>query len=161
MDDKYRDPYNNLAVAYAATHQLDLAIETLQKNYPKCWEKILTANNSRPPMYLRVNDRQTTRSDYLAELEKIGIKATETPFSEAGIKLIKAMDVEDLPLFTKGHISVQDLAAQLAYPLLDIQPGQRVLDACAAPGGKLAHILEQSPGLSEVVAVEYNEKSIV
>jgi 16S rRNA (cytosine967-C5)-methyltransferase len=145
----------DLQAKYAHPHWL---IESLQEEYPDRWETILQENNSYPPMYLRVNTKLTTRADYMVELKKINIMATETSLIESGIKLSKAMDVEQLPHFNDGHVSVQGLAAQLTYPLLHIQPGQRVLDACAAPGGKLAHILEQAPELDEVVALEQDKK---
>jgi 16S rRNA (cytosine967-C5)-methyltransferase len=133
-------------------------IKSLQEEYPDQWDIILQENNSHPPMYLRVNTKLTTRADYMIELKKMNILATETPLIESGIKLSRAMDVEQLPHFNDGHVSVQDLAAQLSFPLLYIQPGQKVLDACAAPGGKLAHILEQAPESAEVVAVEQDKK---
>jgi len=129
-------------------------LDSLQQYYPDQWQVISDANNHYPPMYLRVNGRKTSRPDYLARLAAAHIEALETPFSPAGIRLAEAMDVSDLPEFQNGYVSVQDLAAQLAAPLLDLKPGQRVLDACAAPGGKLTHILELEPGLTETVAIE-------
>ena len=133
-------------------------LQSLQQDYPEHWQGIAQANNIHPPMYLRVNNKQSTRSDYLAELQKNNIDATETLFSPCAIRLNKAVDVEYLPLFTEGAVSVQDLAAQLTIPLLDIQTSQRVLDACAAPGGKLAHILEQPTHFKEVIAIESDTK---
>ena len=129
-------------------------IETLQKEYPEQWQYILKENNRHPPMYLRVNTKLTSRQDYIHELEKNNINATEAPFVETGIKLDKPVDVEQLPLFTEGYVSVQDLAAQLCFSAMDIQQNHRVLDACAAPGGKLSHILEQGPDPIEVIALE-------
>ena len=129
-------------------------LEYLQQDYPDQWQAISEANNHYPPMFLRVNGRKISCPEYLARLAAANIEAKEIPFSPAGIRLTKAMDVNDLPEFQNGYVSVQDLAAQLASPLLDLKPGQRVLDACAAPGGKLTHILELDPGLIEVVAVE-------
>ncbi|MBI4005140.1 MAG: 16S rRNA (cytosine(967)-C(5))-methyltransferase RsmB [Gammaproteobacteria bacterium] len=131
-------------------------LEYLQRDYPDRWPAITDANNHHPPMFLRVNYRKTTRSDYMARLETAHIKAEETNFSTAGIRLSKPMNVDELPEFKSGYVSVQDLAAQLSAPLLDLKSGQRVLDACAAPGGKLTHILELEPGLSDIVAIEYD-----
>ncbi|MEE9551830.1 MAG: 16S rRNA (cytosine(967)-C(5))-methyltransferase RsmB [Gammaproteobacteria bacterium] len=129
-------------------------IDSLRKDFPDQWQTIINNNNCKPPMFLRVNSRQTNRSDYLTKLETANIKAEATTLNEAGIKLGKPVGVDHLPKFHEGHVSVQDLAAQLSFSLLDLKPGQRVLDACAAPGGKLAHILEQVPKLEKVVAVE-------
>src|SRR5690625_7605762 len=77
-----------------------------------------------------------------------------SPYSEVGIQLTKPCDPTGLPLFADGGVSVQDEAAQLAAPLLELAPGQRVLDACSAPGGKTGHILETEPGLAQLVALD-------
>src|SRR5690606_1044945 len=77
-----------------------------------------------------------------------------------GIRLITACDVQQLPGFAEGLVSVQDEAAQLAASLLDLKPGQRVLDACCAPGGKTCHILERESALAEVVALDLEPKRL-
>ena len=105
-------------------------------------------------MSLRVNSRVTDRKHYLKKLETAEIESRASNLNENGIVLTHPVSVEMLPDFSEGHISVQDLAAQLAIPLLDPQPGERILDACSAPGGKLAHLLENMPTLGEVVAIE-------
>lgn len=128
-------------------------LRILQQDYPHQWQAIVTANNQRPPLYLRVNLRQITRADYLTMLRHEDIEAVSCS-NTTGIKLTRPVPVADLPGFEDGLVSVQDLAAQLAAPLLDARAGQRVLDAAAAPGGKLAHLLEAEPGLDETVAVE-------
>jgi len=129
----------------------------LQKNYPECWLEIVAANNTYPPMSLRVNTRKVTRENYLVMLNEAGINAKIAPNrTTSGIILDCPVDVYKLPEFRSGYVSVQDLAAQLTPELLDLKPGQRVLDACAAPGGKLAHILEYEPDISEAVAVEWD-----
>lgn len=110
--------------------------------WPEQAEGIFHANNDYPPFYLRVNERRTSRDDYLAELGAAGIDAMPCEIATTGIRLERAVDVTQLPGFGEGMVSVQDEAAQLAAPLLDLQPGQRVLDACCAPGGKTGHILE-------------------
>jgi 16S rRNA (cytosine967-C5)-methyltransferase len=132
-------------------------LEVLKKNYPEGWTAIVAANNTYPPMALRVNTGRIERQAYLTMLHGIGIGATPAPdFIPAGIILERPVDVEKLPHFNDGYVSVQDLAAQLAPSLLDLQPSQRLLDACAAPGGKLAHIIESEPGLQEVTGVEHD-----
>ena len=129
-------------------------IEAIKKDWPEDWEKIIVANNNHPPMYLRVNQRHYKREEYLKKLKNAGIPADITIHSADGILLKKPVGVEKLPGFDKGDISIQELSAQLAAELLDLQPNQNVLDACAAPGGKSAHILEKEPKLKNFVAIE-------
>lgn len=109
------------------------------------WQAIVSANNQHPPMTLRVNARHMDRAAYLQTLQAVGIQADAALHTSHGVTLTQPVDVERLPGFKDGWISVQDAAAQLAAPLLNVQAGQRVLDACAAPGGKTAHILELQP----------------
>jgi len=132
----------------------DWLIRELQHDYPRHWLQIISANNQRPPMFLRINQRLTTRTEYLGKLILENMRAEEVPWSIVGIKLAQPVAVECLPGFREGLVSVQDLAAQLAAPLLELCSGHCILDACAAPGGKLAHILESVNGLGNVVAVE-------
>lgn len=114
---------------------------------------IAQANNIHPPMTLRVNQRRISRDYYLSLLAEANIEAFATNYSPVGIQLVQATDVQNLPHFAEGYVSVQDEAAQLAAPLLDVPEGGRVLDACAAPGGKTAHILELY-NAAEVVAID-------
>ncbi|WP_262136665.1 16S rRNA (cytosine(967)-C(5))-methyltransferase RsmB [Pseudomonas sp. Marseille-Q5117] len=135
--------------------------KSLKAFWPEQWEAICAANNAHPPMILRVNRRHHSRDAYLALLGAAGIAATPCVYSRDGIVLEAAADVRSLPGFAEGWISVQDEAAQLAADLLDLAPGQRVLDACCAPGGKTCHILEAEPALAGVVAVDLEAKRLV
>ncbi|MCT8946087.1 16S rRNA (cytosine(967)-C(5))-methyltransferase RsmB [Pseudomonas iridis] len=135
--------------------------KSLKAFWPEQWEAICEANNAHPPMILRVNRRHHSRDAYLGLLNAAGIVATPCVFSRDGIILEAAADVRSLPGFAEGWISVQDEAAQLAADLLDLAPGQRVLDACCAPGGKTCHILEAEPALAGVVAVDLEAKRLV
>jgi 16S rRNA (cytosine967-C5)-methyltransferase len=135
--------------------------KSLKAFWPEQWEAICAANNVHPPMILRVNRRHHTRDVYLGLLTDAGIAATPCVYSRDGIVLDAAADVRSLPGFAEGWISVQDEAAQLAADLLDLAPGQRVLDACCAPGGKTCHILEAEPKLAGVVGVDLEAKRLV
>lgn len=132
----------------------------LKADWPEHWQAICAANNQHPPLLLRINRRQGSREAYLAELLTAGIAAEPCAFSRDGIRLLEACDVKTLPGFMEGRVSVQDEAAQLAADLLDLAPGQRVLDACAAPGGKTCHLLEAEPGLSHVTAIDLEQSRL-
>ena len=124
-------------------------------------DNIIAANNERAPMVLRVNELRTSRQDYLDQLAAADIAATEALHSPQGIVLTAPMDVTALPDFANGYASVQDEAAQLAAPLLMLETGQTVLDACCAPGGKTCHILESQPDLGRVVALDLEQRRLV
>ncbi len=117
-------------------------IETLQREYAQQWQSILEAGNTHPPMCLRVNRRRAQPEACLAQLAAAGMPARRV--GESALLLDKPVPVTRLPGFAEGLISVQDAGAQQCARLLDLAPGQRVLDACAAPGGKCAHILESA-----------------
>lgn len=130
-------------------------IENLKKSWPTEWKEILIANNQHPPFALRVNQKHHSRAEYLDKISKKDITANLIPETESGIVFAEPRDVKNIPGFLEGEISVQDGAAQLAAELLALTPQLRVLDACAAPGGKTAHILELQTDL-ELIAVDHD-----
>lgn len=115
-------------------------IDRVRTAWPQQWESILNAGNLHPPMSLRVNRRRLTAEQYLARLGERGLVGER--LGAHAILLERPLRIESIPGFAAGEVSVQDAGAQLAAPLLDVRPGMRVLDACAAPGGKAGHILE-------------------
>lgn len=124
-------------------------IDRLRQDWPEAWEHIVRANNQQAPMVLRVNARWGSASDYVGKLAAAGLKGSTLnhPHLAQAVLLDRAVPVQRLPGFAEGQVSVQDLAAQWAAPLLlellgARSPRPRVLDACAAPGGKTAHLLE-------------------
>ena len=134
------DADENLALAHPAW-----LLARIKTAWPDDWRAIAAANNARPPLTLRVHLGKITRAAYLARLAAAGIAAHAVPEVDSALTLESPVAVESLPGFASGEVSVQDAAAQLAGALLDVRPGERVLDACAAPGGKAAHILERVP----------------
>ena len=135
-------------------------LTAFEQAWPDAWESIARANLERPPMTLRVNMRRMSRRGYLDILSDNGIQARATRRSAEGVTLESPCAVESLPGFDEGFVSVQDEAAQLAAPLLDPPRGSRMLDACAAPGGKTGHILERGAGGVEVVALDHDSRRI-
>jgi len=129
-------------------------VAELEAAWPHDWTHILEANNARAPMTLRVNARRSTREAYLQRLERLGLGAHAAPHTEHGVVLHEPREAGALPGFAEGLVSVQDGAGQLAAALLDAPPGSHVLDACAAPGGKAAHLLERAPGPARVVCLD-------
>ncbi len=128
-------------------------LSAFRSAWPGDWEAIATANNEIPPMAIRVNARRMSRDVYLSELRAAGILATPASHADQGLLLASPMEATALPGFGAGAVSVQDTAAQLAAPLLDVRSDHRVLDACAAPGGKTAHLLEIAPA-ARLVALD-------
>jgi len=136
-------------------------LEIIQQAWPEQWQPILTNNNEHPPLTLRINQRKVSREKYLELLKQQNIAAQPTQISNFGITLESAQNITQLPGFADGLFSVQDEAAQFAAQLLELAPGQRILDACAAPGGKTAHILETEKNLEQLVAIDIEEKRIL
>ena len=123
----------------------DWLIQTIKQDWPEQWQQVLEANNQQPPMFLRVNQQQHSQQQYLGLLIENDIPASEVKQSSEAILLNSPCDVYQLPGFETGAASVQDAAAQQVAAILQIGPKQRILDACAAPGGKTCHILETEP----------------
>jgi 16S rRNA (cytosine967-C5)-methyltransferase len=115
-------------------------IDAARSAYPEQWQALLAAGNAMPPLTLRINRRKTDMSAYLALLAQHGMAARQV--GPTAVRLLQPVPVQRIPGFDDGLASVQDAAAQMAAPLLDLQDGMRVLDACAAPGGKSGHLLE-------------------
>jgi 16S rRNA (cytosine967-C5)-methyltransferase len=135
-------------------------LQKIQQAYPEDWQSIIEANNQKAPLTLRVNLQKTTREQYVKKLIEQGIESIPGFLCGTALYLKQAVSIENLSGFAEGEISVQDEAAQLAAGLLDLKPGQRVLDACAAPGSKTIHILETCPD-GDLTAIELSEKRSV
>ncbi|HTP40567.1 MAG TPA: 16S rRNA (cytosine(967)-C(5))-methyltransferase RsmB [Steroidobacteraceae bacterium] len=139
--------------AAAAAHPPWL-YQRLREAWPEQLAAILAANNEPGPMTLRVNPARQSLAAYLQQLSAAGIDAQRVEWSTTAITLATPVPVAQLPGFAAGAVSVQDAAAQLAAPLLDARPGMRVLDACAAPGGKSGALLERAQGQLELTALD-------
>ncbi|NLS14361.1 16S rRNA (cytosine(967)-C(5))-methyltransferase RsmB [Vibrio sp. SM6] len=128
-------------------------LKLLQESYPEQWESIIEANNNKAPMWLRVNRQHHSREQYAALLDNAAIDYELHSEASDAIMLSTPCDVTLLPGFDKGWVSVQDAAAQLAVDYLKPNDNELILDCCAAPGGKTAHILEHTQN-TEVVAID-------
>jgi 16S rRNA (cytosine967-C5)-methyltransferase len=122
-------------------------------------DQVMTGGNQRPPLTLRIDTRQHSRKDYLKELESKQIEAFEHELISTAIQLKAPLDVTTLPGFEQGIVSVQDAATQIAAELLMCEPGNRVLDACAAPGGKSSHLLQRYDDI-HLDALDISEKRL-
>jgi 16S rRNA (cytosine967-C5)-methyltransferase len=138
--------------------------EWLRANLDKNWDdkaNLIMAENLIPAeLTLRINRNKSDQSEYLSQLEKNNLKATSHPFAPDAIVFDEAVPVESLPGFNDGFASVQDAAAQMASVLLNPQVGDRVLDACAAPGGKTCHLLEITNGNIDLISADISEKRL-
>ncbi len=142
--------------AAAASHPAWL-FQAICTQWPAAAADIIDANNHQPPMTVRINCGQTSRENYLRRLKNHGIAAKAGSLGEHALQLQAPIDVCDLPDFSTGSVSVQDEAAQMAASLLNAAAGERILDACAAPGGKACHILELQPELAELIAMDIDK----
>jgi 16S rRNA (cytosine967-C5)-methyltransferase len=142
---------SNPAVRHACPQWL---AERFRADWPGRWTQLLAAGDAQAPLWLRVNRRLTTAADYLQALRDAGIGARLERRVPEALVLEIPRDVGDLPGFAEGLVSVQDLGAQCAAFPLGLEPGLRVLDACAAPGGKTALMAEREPALAQLTAVD-------
>ncbi|GHA62199.1 ribosomal RNA small subunit methyltransferase B [Photobacterium aphoticum] len=131
-------------------------LKLLKASYPDQLESVVEANNTKAPMWLRVNRQHHTRDAYRALLDEAGIATDLHPEAQDALKLHSPCDVTKLPGFADGWVSVQDAAAQLSVEYLQPQAGELILDCCAAPGGKTAHIMERQPD-TRVVAIDCDD----
>jgi 16S rRNA (cytosine967-C5)-methyltransferase len=131
----------------------------VQADWPQQAGRVLAAGNAHPPMLLRIDTRRVSREDYLRQLDEAGIAGSAHGVVGSAIRLERPLSVDELPGFDQGLVSVQDAAAQLAADLLDCKPGMRVLDACAAPGGKTIHLLQRT-GELDLVALDKDEQRL-
>ena len=133
-------------------------LRALQQDWPDDWQEVVDANNAAAPLWLRLN-AICEQEEMIGNLQGDGLDISRHPSVDSAIRVEPARKVSDLPGFAKGHLSVQDPAAQLAANLLGCESGQRVLDACAAPGGKTCHLLERYPGI-ELLALDRNPERL-
>lgn len=145
----------------AMTSHPQWMIDAIEADWPERADEIFAANNARAPMWLRVNTRRTDHASYLERLRAEGIDAEPGPAGTSAIVLDEPQPMRSLPGYDAGLVSVQDGAAQAVAGFLGLEPGMRVLDACAAPGGKAAHIAESCPALSELVALDRDAARLV
>jgi 16S rRNA (cytosine967-C5)-methyltransferase len=135
--------------------------DRLRADWPVRWTQLLAAGDAQAPMWLRVNPQHNSAEEYLVKLRAAGIGARAEMRVPQAVSLDSPCDVHDLPGFADGLVSVQDLGAQcVAFPL-DLAAGQRVLDACAAPGGKTALIAEREPNLAKLLAVDIDPQRLL
>jgi len=151
-----RESYNSWAdsLPVGATAHPQWLIDQIASSWPQQSDGIQRRGNDQPPMTLRVNCSKANRDEYLENLRQHDIAATISGITGSAVTVKEPLKVNQIPGFSEGYVSVQDEAAQLAAFLLDPQVGERVLDACAAPGGKTTHILERCPKLAELVAAD-------
>jgi 16S rRNA (cytosine967-C5)-methyltransferase len=132
----------------------------LQHDWPQHWQDIMRANNERAPMWLRVNSRKSSTADYLQQLAAADIEADGLPGLDSAVRLQLPVNVDEVAGFADGQVSVQDAAAQLAAPWLLADGGERILDACAAPGGKTGHLLELAGPDATLTAIDIDAERL-
>jgi len=138
----------------AAVAHPEWLVREIAGAWPDDAPSVLRGNNLHPPLIIRVDRSRVSMEAYLAELAERDIPGRALGWAPTAVELAKPLSVKDIPGFSEGRVSVQDAGAQLAAPLLRVAPGMRVLDACAAPGGKTLHLLEESPQLGELLALD-------
>ena len=151
---------SDATLAAAALAHPQWLFDALKAQRPESVEAICEGNNARPPMTLRVNLSKVSRDDYLEQLGERGIEATRGGYAETALVLRDACHVDDLPGFRDGLVSIQDEASQIVPSLLTLGPGLSLVDACAAPGGKTAAILEREQGLDRVFAIDSSKRRL-
>lgn len=134
-------------------------VNKIKAAWPGQWKEILLASNQFPPMSLRINRQKHARTQYLSHLHEVGILAQPSEISVDGVILQEPCSVDKLPGFFEGDCSVQDIAAQLAAQILAPQHNEKILDACAAPGGKTMHLFEIAPDV-KVVAIDQDAQRL-
>jgi len=132
----------------------------ISKQWPEQALSIFQNSNQRPPMTLRVNLARNSRDQYLEALAEAGVSASVGHLAGSALYLDKPAPVTDLPGFAEGKVSVQDEASQLVPSLLQLEPDQHVLDACAAPGGKSCHILESEHSLTGLTSIDMSQSKL-
>jgi len=137
----------------------DWLLQRIKRAYPQQWQQIVEANNQRPPMWLRVNRVHHSRDAWLSLLEENGMQGFTHDIYPDAVRLASPVAVHALPGFEQGWVTVQDAAAQRCVTFLGPKNGERILDLCAAPGGKTTHILEAAPEAS-VMAVDVDEQRL-
>ena len=142
---------NQLGQARQRFAHPDWMLKEIQQDWPEHWQDIVDANNRQAPLWLRINRQKADESTLRNDLKTAGFAVAAHPYARDAISISPAAAVGKIPDFERGWLSVQDPAAQLARDLLDPRPGERILDACAAPGGKTAHLLESCPGIDLTV----------
>lgn len=151
--DALQTTLDSAGLASRASHP-DWLVEAIATAWPDRLEDILDAGNARPPLTLRVNLARQTREQYLQKLSSLEINARPGLLANSAIYLSEPMPVHEIPGFAEGEVSVQDEASQLVASSLRLEPDLKLLDACAAPGGKTSHILESECSLTRIVSID-------
>ena len=133
-------------------------LQRLQQDWPNNWQQIVQASNQQAPLTLRVNLQKNSRDALASELNQAGATCQPGELAPSALRLEQAVNLSALTAFAEGRCSVQDEAAQLCADLLKLEPGQKVLDACAAPGGKTGHLLECAA--VELTALDISEERL-